>query len=39
MWQEIWPFLPEVDMVLNMTVNPGFGAQTFIESSYNKIKN
>jgi ribulose-phosphate 3-epimerase len=26
-----------IDMVLIMTVNPGFGAQTFIEESYNKI--
>jgi ribulose-phosphate 3-epimerase len=30
--------LPDLDMVLNMTVNPGFGAQTFIESSYQKIR-
>ena len=29
--------LPELYMVLNMTVNPGFGAQSFIESSYDKI--
>ncbi len=29
--------LPELYMVLNMTVNPGFGAQSFIESSYQKI--
>lgn len=28
----------DVDMVLNMTVNPGFGGQKFIESSYDKIK-
>jgi ribulose-phosphate 3-epimerase len=28
----------DVDLVLNMTVNPGFGGQKFIESSYNKIK-
>lgn len=27
-----------VDMVLLMTVNPGFGGQKFIESSYGKIK-
>ena len=33
--EEIIPF---VDMVLLMTVNPGFGGQSFIESSYNKIK-
>jgi len=31
------PFLPEIDMVLNMTVEPGFGAQSFIEESYVKI--
>ncbi len=30
--------LPDLDMVLNMTVNPGFGAQSFIESSYQKIR-
>ena len=29
--------LPDLDLVLNMTVNPGFGAQTFIENSYKKI--
>jgi ribulose-phosphate 3-epimerase len=29
--------LPSVDMVLVMTVNPGFGGQTFIMESYNKI--
>jgi len=31
------PFLPEIDMVLNMTVEPGFGAQSFIEESHVKI--
>jgi ribulose-phosphate 3-epimerase len=31
------PFLPDIDMVLNMTVNPGYGAQAFIEESYGKI--
>ena len=30
--------LPELDMVLNMTVHPGYGAQGFIESSYEKIR-
>jgi len=30
--------LPLLDMVLIMTVNPGFGGQTFIEGSYNKIR-
>ena len=30
--------LPELYMVLLMTVNPGFGAQKFIDTSYGKIK-
>jgi ribulose-phosphate 3-epimerase len=30
--------LPFVDMVLIMTVNPGFGGQSFIVESYNRIK-
>ena len=29
--------LPEIDLVLVMTVNPGFGGQTFIESTLDKI--
>ena len=29
--------LTDLDLVLNMTVNPGYGAQSFIESSYDKI--
>lgn len=31
------PILPDVDLILIMTVNPGFGGQAFIESSYDKI--
>ncbi|MDK2809249.1 MAG: ribulose-phosphate 3-epimerase, partial [Clostridiales bacterium] len=30
--------LDDVDMILLMTVNPGFGGQTLIESSYQKIR-
>ena len=30
--------LPELDMVLLMSVNPGFGGQKFIEHTYNKLK-
>jgi ribulose-phosphate 3-epimerase len=30
--------LPELDMVLIMSVNPGFGGQKFIEQSYKKVK-
>lgn len=34
----LMPVLPEVDLVLVMSVNPGFGGQKFIESSYQKIE-
>lgn len=30
--------LPELDMVLLMSVNPGFGGQKFIERTYTKVK-
>lgn len=30
--------LPDLNMVLIMTVNPGFGGQKFIENSYTKIR-
>ena len=33
----LYPILPDVDLVLVMSVNPGFGGQSFIESSYEKI--
>ena len=32
------PVLEDLNMVLVMTVNPGFGGQTFIEASYAKIR-
>ena len=33
----ITPLLSELDMVLIMTVNPGFGGQSFIDSCFQKI--
>lgn len=30
--------LPDLDLVLVMSVNPGFGGQSFIKNTYNKIK-
>lgn len=35
---DIYPYLPYLDLVLIMSVEPGFGGQKFIESSYEKIK-
>ncbi len=32
------PYLKEVDLVLVMTVEPGFGGQSFIESSLDKVR-
>lgn len=29
--------IPELDLVLLMSVNPGFGGQSFIENTYNKV--
>lgn len=34
---DIIPYLSKVDLVLVMSVNPGFGGQTFIENSTSKI--
>jgi ribulose-phosphate 3-epimerase len=36
--EKIAPFLDEVDLVLIMSVNPGFGGQTFIPEALEKIK-
>lgn len=32
------PILPEIDLTQIMSVNPGFGGQSFIRSSYQKIR-
>jgi ribulose-phosphate 3-epimerase len=34
----IEPILAEVDMVVLMSVNPGFGGQSFIESTYDRLQ-
>ncbi len=34
----LYPYLPECDMVLVMSVHPGFGGQSFIEESCDRIK-
>ena len=36
--EEIIPFLDQIDRVLIMSVEPGFGGQQFIESSLDKIR-
>ena len=35
---EILEVLPELDLVLVMSVNPGFGGQSFIPTVENKIR-
>lgn len=35
--KELYEILPDLDLVLVMTVNPGFGGQTFIEGMIDKI--
>jgi ribulose-phosphate 3-epimerase len=36
--QQIVPIFPYIDLVLILSVNPGFGGQPFIESSYQKLQ-
>ncbi|MBM7552807.1 ribulose-phosphate 3-epimerase [Thalassobacillus pellis] len=36
--EAVKPILPDVDLVLVMTVNPGFGGQSFINSTVPKIR-
>jgi len=35
--ESIEPYLKDIDLVLIMSVNPGFGGQKFIDSAYEKI--
>jgi ribulose-phosphate 3-epimerase len=37
-WEEIVPYLDMVDMVLVMSVEPGFGGQSFIEASLDNVR-
>jgi ribulose-phosphate 3-epimerase len=36
--EAILPYIPEVDLALVMSVNPGFGGQKFIESALGKLR-
>ena len=38
-WEEIKSLLHSIDQVIIMTVEPGFGGQSFMESQIDKIKN
>ena len=36
--EDIYPYLSSVEMVLVMSVEPGFGGQTFLDDAYDRIK-
>ena len=36
--EEIYPYLKDVDLVLVMSVEPGFGGQTFMKDAYKRIE-
>lgn len=36
--EEVFPYLEQIEMVLIMSVEPGFGGQTFIPGSYERIR-
>ncbi|MGN1180644.1 MAG: ribulose-phosphate 3-epimerase [Suilimivivens sp.] len=36
--EAVYPYLPDIDMVLIMSVEPGFGGQPFMEEAYGRIR-
>jgi ribulose-phosphate 3-epimerase len=36
--ETVYPFLPQIDYILLMSVYPGYGGQKFIESTLDKVK-
>jgi ribulose-phosphate 3-epimerase len=37
-FEKVMPFLDQIDLLLVMTVNPGFGGQSFLEATMSKVK-